>query len=618
MDPEAMCLKERTQNLMRRQSNAFTELLPCLRSEAASRALVQTEQGWEAHHDGRLLEGAKPLNIGGELQQAGIIAMFGVGSGGLFLQLAGLVMRTGASLFVFEPDKHLAAAFLVHRHELGGIDGSRIGLFTSLDAMTLHLSTPENASGALKTAILPTYSRCYPGLVTEFQHKITHGRMVALSMAKDQTERVPTLLYQFLVNFEKRTRFPTALSLENAFRDKPALILAAGPGLDKNLHLLTPEIRERCLLIAMNSSLSAMKRLGVLPHLVVSMETGDTTSDLVDMPDEVFGVYSQHSHPNAFGETGARLFIYPTLETYSMSFLKKTLQKDQDCWESGPCVANTAFLLARKMGCEPIALIGQDLAFEGERAYASVTRYGEVSFRDDGQTGAIIYPDQFGKNESEGNRARYQSQDGVAKQMTEVPAWSGHGMVRTTLDMAMFRMWLGEQAAKMGEQGLRPPINATESGARFDHFEHIPLQQFLAECLGDSFRPNVMLTRIWEETERIDPKHMDDMLVELRQQATSFRAYSRLVLERLEPLCRGEGGEAELKQYEEAAAVAGPYSNHVPLVLGLCAHRIDTINKQPPSNKPGEAFIRARTMFQVLVEGCREVLGWVRAVRYKT
>ena len=108
---------------------------------------------------------------------------------------------------------------------------------------------------------------------------------------------------------------------------------------------------------------------------------------------------------------------------------------------------------------------------------------------------------------------------------------------------------------------------------------------------------------------------MEAIMVRLEQKTKSFRAYCRLVVERLAPLVIGVGGEDEVKAYEEAAAMTGPYSNHVPLVIGICRHKIDAIDQQPPADRPEEGYQRARDMFQILIDGCEEVLSWIPNVK---
>ena len=115
---------------------------------------------------------------------------------------------------------------------------------------------------------------------------------------------------------------------------------------------------------------------------------------------------------------------------------------------NGGHVTSAAFTLALVWGCDPIVLVGQDLAFSQGRSYAQ----GRV-----------------GGGQPPGDQRR------------EVPAIGG-GTVETSVVMAGYIDWYREAAAFLSQRKDGPRlVNATAQGAWLPGFEHLDLTAILGE-----------------------------------------------------------------------------------------------------------------------------------------
>jgi hypothetical protein len=137
---------------------------------------------------------------------------------------------------------------------------------------------------------------------------------------------------------------------------------------------------------------------------------------------------------------------------------------------TGGSVACSMLSLALHLGCDPVVLVGQDLAF-GERFYAAEGLDGDAAVEHTANGMVLVKPrgsTGIGTPLPDG-RLRFT----VEKRVLEVPGWDG-GTVRTTPQLAAFRAWFEAVAPALA--GPTRLLNCTEGGAHVAGFEHVPLR----------------------------------------------------------------------------------------------------------------------------------------------
>src|SRR5690606_15647984 len=145
-------------------------------------------------------------------------------------------------------------------------------------------------------------------------------------------------------------------------------------------------------------------------------------------------------------------------------------------------VSTAAFSLAQRLGCSPIVLVGQDMAFTNGKTYAGGTGYESSVARANHKTGQV---------ELEWNQA-IQDQHGVqhgtrhnTEPLMQVRAWGGQGEVMSGPSFMAINSWLESTAALSEAFGMhRRYINASEGGASVAGFEELSLKTLL-ETLPD-------------------------------------------------------------------------------------------------------------------------------------
>ncbi|HEB61496.1 MAG TPA: DUF115 domain-containing protein, partial [Phycisphaeraceae bacterium] len=206
------------------------------------------------------------------------------------------------------------------------------------------------------------------------------SRTFASFMAATKTAVVTTLVQMTatvrntLVNLRQYAGGEGIADLKNICTGLPAIVVSAGPSLHKNISLLRePGITDRCVIIAVQTVLKPLLKMGIKPHFVTALDyhrisrrfyEGLTAEDvqgvqLVCEPKANPGILD--SFPGAIRCVSDRLCD---------TVLKGVIERDMGSIESGATVAHLAFYLAQHLGCDPIILLGQDLGFTDGLYYA--------------------------------------------------------------------------------------------------------------------------------------------------------------------------------------------------------------------------------------------------------
>ncbi|PLX65840.1 MAG: hypothetical protein C0603_12765 [Denitrovibrio sp.] len=252
------------------------------------------------------------------------------------------------------------------------------------------------------------------------------------------------------LNIEEIINNPGIKDLKDKFKGKPGIVVSTGPSLNKNIHLLEG-LENKAVLCAADASVKVMKEKGLKPHLVSALERLTPTARLFDGIEEedVKDVYLAATpviHPETYANyPGERIITYRDFATF------KWINIEKGILEIGPSAGNMAFKILEYLGCDPIILIGQDLAFgENDMTHADGSTYGE-------KQDAAVFKDL---REVEGNF---------------VPR------IKTNRVWEMFLQYYHKDVSASKAR----VINATEGGAKILGAELMTFQEAIDQCIGD-------------------------------------------------------------------------------------------------------------------------------------
>ncbi len=172
----------------------------------------------------------------------------------------------------------------------------------------------------------------------------------------------------FMQNVPNILRKPGVTALKDLFKGRSAVVVAAGPSLEKNLHLLK-EAKSKAVIIAVDAALPTLLAAAILPDLLVAIDPlPENVAFFKDNPllkHVPFVCLSQY--------TPEIVDVYPGPLLLNMAEQNMVALWLRQFWEDkgsivcfGGSVAHLGFAAAEYLGCSSIALIGLDLSFDAK------------------------------------------------------------------------------------------------------------------------------------------------------------------------------------------------------------------------------------------------------------
>ena len=171
-------------------------------------------------------------------------------------------------------------------------------------------------------------------------------------------------------------------------KDIPAIIVAAGPSLDKNI-LELKKAKGKAFIIAVDSALRPLVRNGIIPDICISIDGKKKTAHFDDEETrDIPLICYLISHREILSRHRAEKFFLNDLNHHVQHFLSQN-NMVLPIVASGGSVANDAFSVLQILGFTTIILIGQDLALTGNKSHADATVVGELGWMADHYTDLI-------------------------------------------------------------------------------------------------------------------------------------------------------------------------------------------------------------------------------------
>lgn len=281
-------------------------------------------------------------------------------------------------LVVYEPDVALLRAVLERIDHSDWLRKSSVLILTDPEDAASLTASLRRSEGMLALGVRivehpPSRARLAESGV---QFCDTFARVLAAARTLVVTTFVQSeaTCRNFLGNLREYIARPGITDLAGRCAGRPAITVAAGPSLARNIELLkTPCLRDRCVIIAAQTVLKPLLAIGVRPHFVTSLDYHEIsarfyeglTSD--DVADTTLIVEPKANPAVVRAYPGPIRF--PSESTLDL-LLGAEIAGSHGVIRSGSTVAHLSYDLARLLGCDPVILLGQDLGFTDGLYYA--------------------------------------------------------------------------------------------------------------------------------------------------------------------------------------------------------------------------------------------------------
>lgn len=458
-------------------------------------------------------EEVKYLSAGIDFKKDNLLIVFGLGNL-LFLEYLLLHSSKHTQIAVFEPNKYVLK-YIFSQYDIQHIlKDERITLFVE-DELTQELEQEitKSSEGIWEVLVqninivsLPNYY-----VYQKFQVDIVkHIRMVIDNYILAAGNSLEDEFKGFYNNYRNIDAFIECNGIQEVigkFKGYPAIIVASGPSLDKNINILK-RAQDKALIITCDASYDACIKNGVKPDAIASIERVQATY--------------QYYYKNKEFDKELVLFgpglLFPSIfkEFQGKKVLMSKLEKGVEKWwrdhferveyvPMGLSCANVAFAVTAYAGCNPIILIGQDLAFTDDKIHSDLTHTKFEGNNDSKLADGTIVEDVYGNQ------------------------------VRTNQIYNLFRFWIEKQIRFNPSLCV---VDATEGGAKIagteimslseaiDKFCKKTLSYHMNDCLE---KRNITKTEYLNKYQEIirDGKKQLEILKDIQKKAEKY--YEKLI-----------------------------------------------------------------------------------------
>jgi len=169
------------------------------------------------------------------------------------------------------------------------------------------------------------------------------------------------------------------------FKDKPAIIVSAGPSLAEDIeHIRYIKENSLAYIFSVGSAINSLLSYDIMPDAVFTYDPGLKNHLVFEKMVE----QSIDSIPMVFGSSvgfetleqykGPKVHFITTQDRTSLYFLKDQINLEQDLIIDSPSIAVMTFQILNKLGANPIIFAGQNLGYLYGRQYSKGIEYKHI------------------------------------------------------------------------------------------------------------------------------------------------------------------------------------------------------------------------------------------------
>jgi|GEM_PF-1357085 hypothetical protein len=304
--------------------------------------------------------------------------------------------------------------------------------------------------------------------------------IIAAYLSKKQINKTTLKRFQkvWLRNIIKNSSYyfnlPGINDISHNFRDKPAVIIGAGPSLALNIDIIK-KFQDKAVIISTDTAYINLCSFGIKPDFIVSVDPQDKNS--------LYLLYAFDSSSKLVIDSAAsfisfvkynplNLIIYDSI--FPIYNDLKYLWGEKGQLACGGSVSTTAFDLARFLKCDPIIFTGQDLSYPGRRTHIK---------------GSILEEFLYSRINRFDTYENYNSKMLLLSDRIEIDGWNGT-RVHTDRKFLTFLDWFKKEIKETGAS----VINSTEGGAIIQGASHMTLEKALGKACGGSLNKEVIVS----------------------------------------------------------------------------------------------------------------------------
>lgn len=510
-----------------------------------------------------------------EINEHSVFLVFGLGDG---LAIKELLKRTPQCLImIYEPSAEIFWDGIKRETVAEVLQNSRVYIFVENICGELYFSGLQQVLDytnyrLVVHAVLPNYDQIFAAeykKVLEAYQSVAKLIIYTRNTRFDRGLEIARNSYGLLEDIIEQYSVAQMAGViqKSGLEDVPAILVAAGPSLDKNVCELK-KAEGKSFLMVVDTALNTVLGKGIRPDMTISVDSRKPLTLFENAETaKIPMILSQQSRMELVKQSRARRYYELDEKGYLNRICKRITGKEGKQLPTGGSVANNALSFLVEMGFKTIIFVGQDLAYPGGKEH--------TSFAYEGQDNNV---------------------DIQNKVYIEVEGNDGNPVLSEE-NMSIYRKWI--ECYIEENPGVRF-INATEGGARIAGTEVKTLRESVTELCDREVCRNEFFTEtetffskedqnlLHQEIARI-PQQLSELKKEVEKERALYDQLERLNEERhcdmqvIKKLLNEIGEINNQIEENDVSVLLAPYMEVITYAVGENVYRYrrdDSINTQ--------------------------------------
>lgn len=178
-----------------------------------------------------------------------------------------------------------------------------------------------------------------------------------------------------LQNLAAKYKLKSLADYKDMFKNKPAIIVSAGPSLNKNVQTIK-KYKDNAFIFCVGTALRTLYNAGITPDFLNVIEKVNTSQHYnLPFTKDICFIGEQFTQTSYLDIPFKERFLTNSLENDDSRWFLEKAGKEFVNFETKGTVAYHAVYSAYYLGCNPIILVGQDLAYTDGQCYSSGSKF---------------------------------------------------------------------------------------------------------------------------------------------------------------------------------------------------------------------------------------------------
>lgn len=304
-----------------------------------------------------------------------IIIIAGLGLGYL---LKRVYISSKSKIVVYEPEKNISDFTMAAVDLKEELESSRVFITATMEELNNTLANIYGFNDNISVLKLKSSDLLYPDLINNLLFELPAIKSSLQSNFTTLFDKSWVWFQNALFKFREDNTALTLNILEDKFKEKAALIVSAGPSLDKNIETIRQN-RGNFIIFCVNVAYKKLVSAGIIPDFTFYIDSGNYLYTIKDY---------DHSKTNIITHSVAyfkvldelkpnKIFTFYCKNDLFSRWIASITGFSLENYETKGSVSHLALLAACNMGCNPIILTGQDLAYTDGKYYSDGSFWGK-------------------------------------------------------------------------------------------------------------------------------------------------------------------------------------------------------------------------------------------------